>query len=70
MATIVTQQQIAQSIYHLGLVNQALCVHASLRSYGHEEGGAPTVINGIIHWSPTVAGPHANDVVMGGPILA
>lgn len=44
----VTAAEIQHSVRILGLSGRALCVHASLRSFGRVEGGAPTVVNALL----------------------
>lgn len=41
---MVTKTNVQQAIQELGLANQPLCVHASLRSFGWVDGGADAII--------------------------
>ena len=48
-ATVVTRQDVAKSFRELGLREEdAVLVHSSLQSFGHVEGGADAVIDGIL----------------------
>src|SRR5688500_17845796 len=54
----VTRTDITAAIRRVGLSGQAVCAHSSLRSFGHVEGGARTVIDaflaeGCTHMVPT-----------------
>lgn len=53
----VTILDIRQAAQALELSGQALCVHASLRSFGWVEGGAESVINGLLAEGCTVLVP-------------
>jgi aminoglycoside 3-N-acetyltransferase len=64
----VTQQTLQSAIRELKLSYRPVCVHASLRSFGHVVGGANTVIQAFVHehctllvpsysWSYAVAPP-------------
>ena len=44
----VTFDNIRAAVRALDLSGQPLCVHSSLRSFGHVEGGAATVIDGLL----------------------
>ncbi|MEZ4733414.1 MAG: AAC(3) family N-acetyltransferase [Caldilineaceae bacterium] len=58
---MVTQHDISIAIQQLGLANQALCIHASLRSFGWVAGGAQTVIDGVLTAGCTVLVPAFSD---------
>lgn len=58
---MVTKPDIHHAIQALGLANQPLCVHASLRSFGWVEGGAQTIIEGLLAASCTVLVPAFSD---------
>lgn len=53
----VTQSDIQRAAGDLGLSGRPLCVHSSLRSFGHVEGGARTVIDGLLAAGCTVMVP-------------
>ena len=48
MHLIVTMATIRDAARTLGLSGRPVCIHASLRSYGWVEGGAQTVIDGLL----------------------
>jgi len=58
---MVTKHDISTAIQQLGLANQALCIHASLRSFGWVDGGAQTVIDGLLAADCTVLVPAFSD---------
>lgn len=60
-AVVVTQSDILKTVQALGLREQPLCVHASLRSFGWVEGGAQTVIDGMLAAGCTVLVPAFSD---------
>lgn len=45
------------AVSQMGLAEQPLCVHASLRSFGHVQGGAQTVVEGLLQQGCTVMVP-------------
>lgn len=45
------------AIHLLELAGQVVCIHASLRSFGHVAGGAPTVVQTFLHAGCTVLVP-------------
>ncbi len=53
----VTAGDIAAMVRSLGLSGMPLCVHSSLRSFGHVAGGAPVVIDGLLTEGCTVLVP-------------
>jgi aminoglycoside 3-N-acetyltransferase len=53
----VTEQNIRDAVRELGLSGKALCVHSSLRSFGRVDGGADTVIDGLLHEGCTLMAP-------------
>ncbi len=58
----VTLDAIQTAVTQLGLVGQPLCMHASLRSFGHVHGGAATVVEGLLQQGCTVMVPtHSYD---------
>lgn len=54
---MVTALDIRDAVRELGLSNHPLCVHSSLRSFGWVEGGAQTVVNGLLSAGCTVMVP-------------
>lgn len=48
---------IRQTIRVLGLSNQPLCIHSSLRSFGTVEGGVDTILDGLLAEACTVLVP-------------
>lgn len=54
---MVTLKDIRQAVRVIGLSGNPLCVHASLRSFGHVEGGAATVVDGLLEEGCTVMVP-------------
>lgn len=59
--TIVTKTDIYHAVQALGLANQPLCIHASLRSFGWVDGGAQTIIEGLLAAGCTVLTPAFSD---------
>ncbi len=53
----VTQENICQAIAELGISNRVICLHSSLKSFGHIEGGAAAIINGFLEQGCTVLVP-------------
>jgi aminoglycoside N3'-acetyltransferase len=53
----VTRDDISNAVRTLELQGKPLCVHASLRSFGHVEGGADAVIDGLLAAGCTVLVP-------------
>ena len=54
MSGATTEQEIAQVAKQLGIGGQALCVHASLRSFPKLERGPKTLIDGLLSTGATV----------------
>jgi aminoglycoside N3'-acetyltransferase len=57
MPTSVTQRDIQHALRLLNLPDQAVCVHASLRSLGYIAGGAPSVVRAFLHERCTLLVP-------------
>jgi aminoglycoside 3-N-acetyltransferase len=57
MAENLTRERVRQGVRDLGLSGRPVCVHASLRSFGCVEGGAPTVVEGLLAEGCTVLVP-------------
>ena len=57
MAPNIAKEDIRQAISDLGLAGQPLCVHSSLRSFGHVDGGADAVLQGLLAECCTVMAP-------------
>jgi aminoglycoside 3-N-acetyltransferase len=53
----VTREDVARAVEDLGLAGRVLCVHSSLRSFGHVRGGADAVIDGLLDTGATVLVP-------------
>ena len=53
----VTQADIRRAICALGLAGRPLCLHSSLRSFGHVAGGAPAVVRSFLEEGCTVLVP-------------
>lgn len=53
----VTSTDIRKAIRDLGLSSTPICVHSSLRSFGHVEGGADTVLDSLLAEGCTVMTP-------------
>ena len=49
--------ELRQSIRSLQLTEIAICVHASLRSFGYVEGGASTIVRAFLDEGCTVLAP-------------
>ena len=58
---MVTKTDVQQAIQELGLANQPLCVHASLRSFGWVGGGADAIIDGVVAAGCTLLVPAFSD---------
>nr|BBH88374.1 AAC(3) family N-acetyltransferase [Thermosporothrix sp. COM3] len=54
---LVTLSMIRVAVQQCGLSGKALCVHSSLRSFGHIEGGARTLLEGLLAEGCTVMAP-------------
>lgn len=52
-----TRKGIKAGVERLGLSGRAVCVHSSLRSFGRLEGGAATVVDGLLAEGCTVVVP-------------
>ena len=57
VAPPVTAGQLRRAVRELGLAGRPLCVHASLRSFGPVEGGAPAVVGALLAEGCTVLVP-------------
>jgi aminoglycoside 3-N-acetyltransferase len=53
----ITRNDIRQAIHTLGLSNQSVCVHSSLRSFGTVEGGVDIILDGLLAEGCTVLVP-------------
>lgn len=53
----ITREDIRCAVQELGLSNQPVCIHSSLRSFGWVEGGPETVIQGFLDEGCTVMVP-------------
>lgn len=53
----ITQHDIRRAVRALGLAGQPLCLHGSLRSFGHIEGGAPAVVRPFLEEGCTLMVP-------------
>ena len=52
-----TAVELQAAIYHFELAGQVVCIHASLRSFGHVVGGAPTVVQTFLDAGCTLLVP-------------
>ena len=68
MSDVVTASQITSAVQALDLKTHLICVHASLRSFGWVEGGASTVINGLLAAGCTVLAPTFSDEYAVAPL--
>jgi len=57
MARAVTVDDIRAAVRDVGLADRAVCVHASLKSFGMVDGGAETVVQGMLDVGTTVVVP-------------
>ncbi len=57
MTTIVTQEAVHRAAERLGIAGTPSCVHASLRSFGWVDGGAISVVEGLLAAQCTVLVP-------------
>ena len=53
----VTSVDVHAAVTQMNLTGQPLCVHASLSSFGHVQGGAQTVVEGLLQQGCTVMVP-------------
>lgn len=53
----VTEQDIRRAVRALGLAGRPVCLHSSLRSFGHVEGGAPAVVRSFLEEGCTLLVP-------------
>jgi aminoglycoside 3-N-acetyltransferase len=53
----VTRTEVAEGISALGLARKPVCIHVSMRSFGHLEDGPATVIDGMLDAGCTVIVP-------------
>ena len=53
----VAMRDVYAAVHALGLSGRPLCVHASLRSFGWVEGGAPTITAGLLEAGCTLLAP-------------
>ena len=56
-ALMVTKQDIIDGIRSLGLSSSIVCLHSSLKSFGHVEGGADTVVQAFVQEGCTLVVP-------------
>lgn len=61
-STNVNQQEIQQAVRALGLNGQVVCLHSSLRSFGHVVGGANAVLRALLDEGITVLVPTFSSV--------
>ena len=53
----ISTEDLVQAIGHLGLSGRPVCVHSSLRSFGHVEGGADTIVDAFLQEAATLLVP-------------
>src|SRR3712207_3534307 len=63
----VTSRDLRQAARDLGLAGLPICIHSSLRSFGWVDGGAPTVVEGLLAAGCTVLVPSFSESVFGAP---
>ena len=63
----VTQQDIQQAVCEIGLAGQVVCLHSSLSSFGHVEGGASAVIRAFLDEGITILVPTFSSVFAVAP---
>lgn len=54
---VVTKYNVINAINSLSLNNKCICVHSSLKSFGHVEGGAKTVVDAFLESGCTLLAP-------------
>lgn len=54
---MVTKNDIAKAINELGLHNSPVCIHSSLKSFGHIDGGSETLIQAFLDAECTLLAP-------------
>lgn len=64
---VVTQQDIQQALRVLGLSGQVVCLHSSLRSFGHVAGGAIAAVRALTDEGCTVLVPTFSSVFAVAP---
>ena len=64
---VVTQQDIQQVLRELGLQGQIVCLHSSLRSFGHVAGGAIAVLRACLDEGITILVPTFSSVFAVAP---
>lgn len=57
MTATVTREDLREGIRALGLADATVCVHSSLRSFGHVDGGAESVVDAFLAESCTLMVP-------------
>jgi aminoglycoside 3-N-acetyltransferase len=60
--SVVTEQDIRQALRALGLSGQVVCIHSSLRSFGHVAGGAIAVLRAFLDEGSTILVPTFSSV--------
>jgi len=66
----VTRKSISEALSTVGLAGRPVCVHSSLRSFGHVEGRPRTVIDGMLDAGCTVVVPTFSSVFEVAPPIA
>lgn len=69
-AGTVTRKDISDAIRRAGLAERPVCVHSSLRSFGHVDGGADSVVEGILDAGCTVMVPTFSSAFEVAPPIA
>src|ERR1043165_8592123 len=66
---VVTGHDLQQALRSLGLSGRVVCLHSSLRSFGHVEGGAVTIIRAFLDEACTLLVPTFSSVFEVAPPL-
>lgn len=59
---MVEKNTIIEAIKKLGINNKSVCIHSSLKSFGHVEGGAETIIQAFLDAECTILVPAFTDM--------
>ncbi len=59
---MIDKNNIIDAIKELGIINKSVCIHSSLKSFGHVEGGAETIIQAFLDTDCTILVPAFADM--------